>query len=313
MQQDKLMEIITQGRKSTIKTQLNHLLDFLGTDRKLDTITRERYKHYYLFRRRTHRNVKDITLLNERATIGHLYKWALEQGFINQNRLPVWSELKLVNVDSRTSFTIEDYKNLYNYLKNYTRNISDEIELYYRKLIRDFILIQSNTGLRFGEIRQLKWYCVSVIKGQNKYPNVQIRVPAEISKVKDRTAVGMRGDFSIELKHILSILTEDYVFADPKTGKLLDKRILYKMWHRIMEESGLKDSPNDYTYYCLRHTFATYRLQYGKIDIRTLAKIMGCSVTYIEKHYDNARVENMTDYITRGIQGKDAFGDVVLI
>ena len=29
----------------------------------------------------------------------------------------------------------------------------------------------------------------------------------------------------------------------------------------------VKDSPNDYTYYCLRHTFATYRLQYGKIDI----------------------------------------------
>ena len=40
---------------------------------------------------------------------------------------------------------------------------------------------------------------------------------------------------------------------------------------------------------------------------------MGCSDTYIEKHYDNARVENMTDYITRGIQGKDAFRDVVLI
>ena len=131
---------------------------------------------------------------------------------------------------------------------------------------------------------------------------------------KDRTAVGIRGDFFNRVKtYSKHTHPEDYVFADPKTGKLLDKRILYKMWHRIMEESGLKDSPNDYTYYCLRHTFATYRLQYGKIDIRPLAKIMGCSVTYIEKHYDNARVENMTDYITRGIQGKDAFGDVVLI
>jgi hypothetical protein len=50
------------------------------------------------------------------------------------------------------------------------------------------------------------------------------------------------------------------------------------------------------------------------VDIRTLAKVMGCSVTYIEQHYDSARVENMTDYITRGVneKSKDAFGDVIL-
>ena len=99
-----------------------------------------------------------------------------------------------------------------------------------------------------------------------------------------------------------------------ETGKPLDKKTIYKMWTLIMEESGLEDSLNDYTYYCLRHTFATYRLQYGKVDIRTLAKVMGCSVTYIEQHYDSARVENMTDYITRGVneKSKDAFGDVIL-
>mgnify|MGYP000589405985 FL=1 len=81
-----------------------------------------------------------------------------------------------------------------------------------------------------------------------------------------------------------------------------------------MKVSGLDHSHNNYFYYCLRHTFATYRLQYGKVDIRTLAKVMGCSVTYIEKHYDSAIVEDMTDYITRGIneKSKDAFNDIVL-
>ena len=86
------------------------------------------------------------------------------------------------------------------------------------------------------------------------------------------------------------------------------------MWNLIMKESGLIESFNNYSYYCLRHTFATYRLQYGKIDIRTLAKVMGCSVNYIEKHYDSAIVEEMTDYITRGINEKsnDAFNDMIL-
>ena len=79
-----------------------------------------------------------------------------------------------------------------------------------------------------------------------------------------------------------------------------------------MRGCGLHDSPNNYTYYCLRHTFATYRLQFGRVDIRTLAKIMGCSVRFIEQHYDSARVENMMDYITRDVNRTDALEEIIL-
>ena len=89
-------------------------------------------------------DVKVPTLLNERATIGHINKWGLEQGYITQDRLPIWSELKVTNIGTRTAFTIEDYQTLYGYLRNYTKNISDEREIYNRKLIRDFILVQTN-------------------------------------------------------------------------------------------------------------------------------------------------------------------------
>ena len=36
----------------------------------------------------------------------------------------------------------------------------------------------------------------------------------------------------------------------------------------------------------------------GKVDVKTLGKVMGYSVRFIEQHYDTARVENMMDYIT---------------
>ena len=237
-----------------------------------------------------------------------------EQGRDMHGDLPVWSEIKRINVDSRTSFTRDDYRTLYSYLNNYTKKITDERELYYRQLVRDFILILSNTGLRFGEARFLKWNCVEVKKGENKYPNVQIRVEAETSKVgKTRTAIGMRGDFFNRLKSYSKHTHQmDYVFADFDTGQPVSRKLLYKMWKVIMKESGLADSPNDYSYYCLRHTFATYRLQFGRVDIRTLAKVMGCSVRFIEQHYDSAKVENMMDYITRDVDRKDALGEVVL-
>ena len=306
---------ITSGRRNTIKTQMKHFILFVGEDRKLDTIQRERYKDYYNFRRKHHPKVQDVTLVNERSTIGHMYKFALEKGFITQDRLPVWQELKRINVNSRTAFTRDDYKTLYTYLNNFTKKIKDERELYYRKLIRDFILIQSNTGLRFGECRFLKWNFIEIVKGANKYPNVKIRVPADISKVgKDRTAIGMRGDFFKRIRDYANHKhQQDYIFADYDTGEVVSRKLLYKMWNGIMKESGLKDSPNDYSFYCLRHTFATYRLQFGKVDIRTLAKVMGCSVRFIEQHYDSARVEEMSDYITRDVSRDDAMSDVVLM
>ena len=315
MQQDRADGgFITQARYNTIRTQLVHFVNFVGENRKLDTITKERYKDYYIFRRKVAPKVQDVTLINERATIGHMYKYALEKGFITQNRLPVWSELKRVNINSRTSFTIEDYKTLYRYLRTYTNKTMTTKELYNRKLVRDFILILSNTGLRFGEARALKWNAVTITKSENKYPNVVIQVPAEISKVrKDRTAIGMRGDLFKRIKTYSNHKNpNDFIFADDETGDMLSRKILYKMWNIIMKETGLSDSVNDYSYYCLRHTFATYRLQYGKVDIRTLGKIMGCSVKFIEQHYDSARVENMMNYITRTVDKDDAFEQYVL-
>jgi len=89
------------------------------------------------------------------------------------------------------------------------------------------------------------------VKGENKYPNVHIRVPAEISKVrKDRTSVGMRGDFFTRIKTYSNHThSDDYIFSDMKTGEPLGKKVLYNMWHLIMRESGLGESLNDYTYY----------------------------------------------------------------
>lgn len=49
----------------------------------------------------------------------------------------------------------------------------------------------------------------------------------------------------------------------------------------------------------LRHIFATYRLQFGNVDVFTLSKVVGCSVKFIEEHYGNIQTDEMTNYITR--------------
>ena len=297
---------ITAGRLTTIKTQLKHFLGFVGENTKLDSIQSHKYKDYYAYRQRIKPEVKNVTLVNERATLGHMYKWGLEQGFISQSQLPVWSEIRKT-ISYRKALQRDEYRVLYTYLRNWHKDVKDERELYERQLCRDFILVLANTGMRFGEARFIKWNYVEIKKSapsqdkQTNYPNVHIHIPAEISKVrKQRTAIGMRGDIFQRIKTYSNHThQQDYVFADRDTGEAISRKTLYRLWGIIRKESGIGDFVEDYSYYSLRHTFATYRLQFGNVDVFTLSKVMGCSVKYIEEHYGQIQTDKMTDYITR--------------
>ena len=84
----------TNRMLKTIKTQLKHFLGFVGETTKLENIKSQKYKDYYAYRKRIKPNVTNVTLINERATLGNLHKWGMEQGFLNQSQLPVWSEIR---------------------------------------------------------------------------------------------------------------------------------------------------------------------------------------------------------------------------
>ena len=310
---------ITQGRHTTIKSQMKHLLSFVGEETNLDVIQRQKYRDYYAYRKRTKPNVTNVTLVNERATIGNLYKWGLEHGYVNQSQLPLWSEIRKI-VSYRKAFQRDEYRVLWKFIKNWHKDVIHERDVYERKLVRDFILILANTGMRFGEARFIKWNYVEVIKSKgdrhpkDRHPNVHIRIPAKLSKVrKDRTAIGRRGDIFTRIKTYSEYThPQDYVFANYDTGEAISRKTLYRLWNIIRAESGMGEFPEDYSYYSLRHSFASYRLMLGNVDVFTLSKVMGCSVKYIEEHYGQVQTEKMTDYITRTQSTMDDIDDVFL-
>ena len=297
--------LITKGRLGTMSSHLKHYVNFVGKDTSLDSIKGTKFLQYFLFRKQVSADVQDTTLVNERATIQHLHKFARTNGLINSEiNMAKFEEMKKINVRSRDAFTREDYRTLYNFLTHYTKQAVDDEDKYYRQLVRDFILIKSNTGLRFGELQQLRWSDVTIMKksaGQ-KYENCSLSVRAETSKTRSsRTAIGRRGDIFKRIKTYSEIENKgDFVFKAFNSSSMVNKKVLYKYWHLIMKESGLKETAgNRYTYYCLRHTFATWRLQFGKIDVYQLSKILGTSLVNIQKHYDGIKMEEMADYLMR--------------
>ena len=242
----------------SIKTILNHLIQFVGKDTKVDSIENTTYRNYFDYRRKHHPKVQNITLKNERSQISHLYKWGISEGYIGSNRIPKWKELKYAQPRTRQYLNRELYRKLYTHLNNWTKGINHEEDLYYRQLVRDFILVLSNTGMRFGECHQLKWEYIKVIPSKLKYPNVKIFIPYHITKTKrDRTTLGMRGDIFKRIKsYSPDSLSHNLIFRKFQSDEIVSKKILYKYWDKIMNETGLCDEPVPPTYYTLRHTLS---------------------------------------------------------
>lgn len=66
-----------------------------------------------------------------------------------------------------------------------------------------------------------------------------------------------------------------------------------------MVGSGLDKQPFDLSYYSLRHTFISYRLMYGRVDVFTLSKMVGTGIQYIQDHYGHLNIDDVSDDYTK--------------
>ena len=56
-------------------------------------------------------------------------------------------------------------------------------------------------------------------------------------------------------------------------------------------------------YYCLRHSYATFRL-YAGVDPYVLARNMGTSITFLENHYGQVQTRKLRDELTKDLSTK---------
>ena len=54
-----------------------------------------------------------------------------------------------------------------------------------------------------------------------------------------------------------------------------------------------------YVLYSCRHTYATFRLMRGEVEIKTLAENMGTSVLMIDQHYGQVKTMQAAGMLTR--------------
>ena len=182
------------------------------------------------------------------------------------------------------------------YMVNWSEQGHTEKTRHMRALLRDYVLVLKNTGVRHGtEALGLRWRDIAFIKrGDERYLQF--------------TVTGKTGRRTLIAAHH----TEEYLrrlqLRQPTLAKftfedLLKKKInqpVFKLasgettknlagtFRVLMRDSGLdadRDVKHKRTLYSLRHTYAHFALMKDRMSVYTLAEQMGTSVKMIEQHY----------------------------
>ena len=307
-------ELIVKGRYGTIKTHLEHWLDFIGRDTKLKELERTDCENYLHSRTKTKKkiNVSQTTVANEQSTINAMLSWLYKR---NETYIEAFDFKPLKRIDRgdealrRSTFTDEEVivikQELEKYITEAKGNVDEEGNM--SKVINGYyLLISIITGLRRGEQLQLKWsdikWLEKNVKGQaedDTYSLVKITVRAETTKVrKTRHFVVKDWEYFDEL---FKLLQPRYVKANKENKKIkafgdtfvfsangmsmLTPRAIGYHFDKMIELAEIKDTDTrDLVPYSFRHYFITDRINRGATPTQ-VAETCGTSTAQIEKTY----------------------------
>jgi integrase len=214
----------------------------------------------------------------------------------------------VVSIERRPDIRLEEYGDMARGMRSYIKLAREGHEREIRLLLRDYVLILANTGIRQGtEATNLKWrditlttsggkeYLTLRIRGKTKkWRTIQVRhrVARYFERIKERDA---------ELKHmgfrdLLKLGLDRLVFT---TGGHKDvATALGRVFARMMEHCGLlidKHTGKKRTLYSLRHFYATHELTMGNVTPYQLAEHMGTSLGMLTQHYGHLDLLKLAD------------------
>jgi integrase len=262
---------------------------------------------------------------NESITVKQMYKWAVKKKFISANYVPDYGEIRVKkNEVKRKGYSVTHYDKLVKFAKGWWRKVlrnakdRDE-EIYYRRSIRDFILLMGNFGFRTGELLQLRYKNVKVNDDgtEKSAETATVKILAETSKVrKERTIQSRRGDIFIRRKTYSKFCSdESFVFSKFDKDEMMTTTLLYDYYKDLKKYVKSKDASFDDSLdlYSLRHFWITLQLIHGQVDIHRIARFAGTSYTQIVNHYDNMKDSEVSKELLQVKLRFDVANDGVIV
>lgn len=246
------------------------------------------------------------TLNRERTAIQNLLKFALQNGY-RTSPLPIL-KLETKGINRRPTFTDGEWKKITVGMRKWVEAGKPHGHWRERYTLQQYVLLLSNSGIRIGEMRSVRWDDVSsetndndkviVIKVNGKTGTRDVVCNPSSEKYLERI-YDLRKDDLGGLEPPLS----EPVFVNPHTDRPITSfKVGFNSMLRYCDVPIEKSGKNR-TLYSLRHFYATKRLQ-GNFNIYFLAKNMGTSVEMIEKFYGHVVTPDFVEAIKKSTDQK---------
>jgi integrase len=288
-------EGITAERLGTIRSQLNALLRLKSRTTKLSEFDAESLYEYRQMRFEQNPDISLVSIRNEIATIGAMFKFAYPK-YTNIPKLkfrPIKITSQMKKDMRRDTFSLDEMRRITRYFRTWVskKECPDPVERVNRMFVRDFFLILTNTCMRTGELKQLRWSDVKKLEPAKNERGLDVQlitlvIRPETTKTRnERMIVSRGGEYFKRVRTYSKFLEQDdFIFPNSKGTNPMDERIIYSLWDDLMIKTGFPNhKKRKLSLYSLRHYAITDRLR--DLSIWEVSKLSGTGVQYIEDHY----------------------------
>jgi integrase len=297
---------VTRETYRVLKNRCQKLIDYLGADARVDHLKRNAFEGYEQWR-------KDgcggkvpktkTTIKTELSTFKSIFQSiAVKEKRIISN-IPDIPKITIPRTEAkhrRNHFRDAELRVLLKVMNEWkeekTRRPSAGV---HRKMIACAIELMLNSGIRVGAVKKIRWRDIRI---NPKDSHQQRRLYRIITVPPENNKTGKEYECNCEVALIadrlkkLSLFTSqtDFLFCNQTDGKAFSPRIWADCWNEIIKRSELeKDTGRKFSYYSLRHTYATTSLA-NKVPLQLLASNMDTSTKYIQDHYWHHEPEELT-------------------
>ena len=314
---------ITQGTYRGKRTHLNTLKKFYkNKDLKVEDLDYPKLYEYPTWRQKIDPvwnptvPQNNHSICTELTTIKAFFAYLERKGYIG--RLPTFKPVmrESLSVNRRDFLNDKEYRQTINTVRAWSRkdNIT-KIQSYNRKVLYEAIKVMSNSLLRIGELRQIKWSDLEIAHNLDKKDQKishLIRVRKEISKKGEpRTVISPTVACFDVLRELQGIKKQPRSVWPHIPPEHRDQLVLTKArnheeplgmgtWNRCWQE--IKELCADrywgnknITWYSFRHTGITFAVA-RKVPHLPLAKFAGTGVRYVEAVYYHYEAETQEAY-----------------
>jgi integrase len=224
----------------------------------------------------------DTTLQWEMMIGKAIVRWAHEQGLRGKLALPaVTFTAKKKRV--RPAFEIPEYRRLWRTLHKRFSDAGDARIRRSRELLRNYVLVLANSGMRIGEANNLKLRDVMPFRDAKRRNNFRFIVRGKTGErdVILRSAAARRVDKMLAKRNGEDL--NNLLFAMPKGTRIIS---LMDQFNIALKQAGIERNGfgEKYALYSLRHFYAVMALRNG-IGVFEVARNMGTSVQMIQLYY----------------------------